>query len=71
MFHMELCSTEKKRGKKKMKNICKHCSQKEIGCTEPCADRRIQIAERKERSRKILAAIFGAPREPKEAAAWK
>ena len=54
-----------------MKNICKQCSQKEVGCTELCADRRIQIAERKERSRKILAAIFGAPREPKEAAAWK
>ena len=57
-----------------MKNICKQCSQKEVGCTELCADRRIQIAERKERkerSRKILAAIFGAPREPKEAATWK
>ena len=70
MFHMELCSTKKKE-ERKMKNICKQCSQKEIGCTELCADRRIQIAERKERSRKILAAIIGAPREPKEASAWK
>ena len=54
-----------------MKNICKHCSQKEIGCTEPCADRRIEIAAQKERRRKILAAILGTEREPKEAAAWK
>lgn len=54
-----------------MKSICKQCSQKEVGCAKPCADRRIEIAERKERRARIVGAITGAVIEPKEGKTWK
>lgn len=55
-----------------MKSICKNCAQREVGCTKPCADRRIEIADRKERIKRFAAAVFGEPREQnREASTWK
>lgn len=36
-----------------MKSVCKYCAQKEVGCSEECADRRAERAERKERRKAI------------------
>lgn len=49
-----------------MKSVCKYCAQKEVGCDAPCADRRKQITERKERLKAIKAPHFGTQRETDE-----